>query len=43
MVAHMKNLKNLLQFFKLTDDFKKTEGDIPQSSGFNKENDPEHS
>jgi len=39
----MENFKDLLQFFKLTDDFKKIDRDIPQSSGFNKENDSEHS
>lgn len=39
----MENLKDLLHFFKLTDDFKKIERDIPQSFGFNKENDSEHS
>lgn len=39
----MENLKDLLQFFKLINDFKKIEGDIPQSSSFNKENDSERS
>lgn len=39
----MENLKNLLHFVKLTDDFKRIERDIPQSSGFKKENDSEHS
>lgn len=39
----MGNLKDLLQFIKLTDDFKKIERDIPQSSSFNNENDSEHS
>lgn len=40
---YMENLKNLLQFVKLTDDFKKIERDIPQSFNFQKENDSEHS
>lgn len=39
----MKNLKDLLQFVKLTDDSKKIKRDIPQASGFDKENDSEHS
>jgi putative hydrolase of HD superfamily len=39
----MKNLKDLFQFLKFIDDFNKIERDIPQSSGFNKENDSEHS
>lgn len=39
----MENLKNLLQFVKLVDDFKKVERDIPQSFSFKKENDSEHS
>lgn len=39
----MENLKNLLQFVKLTDDFNKVERDIPQFFGFKKENDSEHS
>lgn len=40
----MDNLEKLLRFVKLTNDFKNIERDIPQSlSGFNKENDSEHS
>lgn len=39
----MKQLNKLLNFVKLTNDFKKIERDIPQSSSFNKENDVEHS
>ena len=39
----MKNLNKLLNFVKLTNDFKKIERDIPQFSSFNRENDAEHS
>lgn len=40
----MDNLDKLLHLVKLTNDFKNIERDIPQSfSGFNKENDSEHS
>ncbi len=39
----MKNLNKLLNFVKLTNDFKKIERDIPQSSSFTRENDAEHS
>mgnify|MGYP001558621285 FL=1 len=39
----MSNIKTLLDFVKFTIDFKKIKRDIPQSSGFTKENDSEHS
>lgn len=39
----MENVNKLLNFIKLTNDFKKIERDIPQSSSFSKENDAEHS